>query len=64
MRPTGLLKIRRRAYEILEIGRGEDRLSILFDNAIILLIVLNVIAFTLETVPEIQSRYGDLLFAF
>ena len=64
MRPTGLLKIRRRAYEILEIGRGEDRLSILFDNAIILLIVLNVIAFTLETVPEIQSQYGDLLFAF
>ena len=64
MRPTGLLKIRRRAYEILEIGRGEDRLSILFDNAIILLIVLNVVAFTLETVPEIQSQYGDLLFAF
>ena len=64
MRPTGLLKIRRRAYEVLEIGRGEDRLSILVDNAIILLIILNVVAFTLETVPEIQSQYGDLLFAF
>ena len=64
MRPTGLLKIRRRAYEILEIGRGEDRLSILVDNAIILLIILNVVAFTLETVPEIQAQYGDLLFAF
>ena len=63
MRPTGLLKIRRRAYEILEIGRGEDRLSILVDNAIILLIILNVVAFTLETVPEIQAQYGDLLFA-
>ena len=64
MRPTGLLKIRRRAYEVLEIGRGEDRLSILVDNAIILLIILNVVAFTLETVPEIQAQYGDLLFAF
>ena len=64
MRPTRLLKIRRRAYEILEIGRGEDRLSIFVDNAIILLISLNVVAFTLETVPEIQSQYGELLFAF
>jgi voltage-gated potassium channel len=64
MRSPELSKIRRRVYEVLELGRGEDRLSIIVENALILLIVLNVVAFTLETVPEIDAAYGHLLFAF
>ena len=64
MRSAALMKIRRRVYEILELGRGEDRLSIIVENALILLIILNVVAFTLETVPAIDAAYGDLLFVF
>lgn len=64
MQAPGIAKIRRRVYEVLELGRGEDRLSIFIENAIILLIVLNVVAFTLETVPRIEAQYGNLLNAF
>lgn len=64
MRSTRMMKIRRRVYEVLELGRGEDRLSIVVENAIILLIILNVLAFTLETVPEIEAAYGHYFLIF
>lgn len=57
-------RIRRRAYEVLEIGRGEDRLSIWVDNGLIVLIVLNVVAFSLETVDALADAYGPWFFAF
>lgn len=56
--------LRRRVYEIIEIGRGVDRTSAIFDAVIITLIILNVVAFALETVPSIEARYGDALYAF
>ncbi|MBI1386148.1 MAG: cyclic nucleotide-binding domain-containing protein [Rhizobiales bacterium] len=55
---------RRRVYEILEVGRGEDRASILVDRALIVLIIANVIAFAAETVPSIQENYGAALDVF
>lgn len=56
--------LRRRTYEIVELGRGEDRASTLFDTAIVALILLNIAAFIAETVPEIEARYGTAFSAF
>ena len=55
---------RRRIYEILEIGHGEDVVSQWVDRFLIGLILLNVVAFTAETVPEIEAAYGGWLRAF
>ena len=60
----GKTSLRARVYEVLEVGRGEDRTSVIVDNILIGLIVLNVIAFALETVPEVEAAYGGWLRAF
>ena len=56
--------LRRRIYEVIEIGRGEDRASRLFDAVIVTLIVLNTAAIIAETVPSIHQQYGAWLWAF
>lgn len=56
--------LRRRTYEIVELGRGEDRASTLFDSLIVTLILLNIAAFIAETVPEIEARYSSAFAAF
>jgi voltage-gated potassium channel len=58
------LALRRRTYEIVELGRGEDRVSTLFDTAIVSLILLNIAAFVAETVPEIEARHAAAFDAF
>ena len=50
--------LRKRVYEVIEVGRGEDKLSNIVDNFIIVLIVLNLLAFTIETVPSIEAEWG------
>ena len=50
--------LRRRIYEIIEIGRGEDKHSRTFDAFLVTLILANIAAFCAETVPEIESSYG------
>lgn len=55
---------RRRIYEIMEIGHGEDRASRVFDVFIVSLILLNVAAFVAETVPSLYAAYGPYFFAF
>ena len=55
---------RRRIYEVIEIGHGEDRASRIFDTAIVLLIILNVVAIIAETVPNIHAQYGPWLYDF
>jgi voltage-gated potassium channel len=57
MRSGRWLRWRRRAYEILEAGRGEDRASRVVDGLLVLLILANIAAFCAETVPELQSQY-------
>jgi len=52
---TGL---RRRMFEVVELGRGEDRVSRVFDAVVITLILANVVAFCLETVKEIDDVWG------
>ncbi|MBT3307282.1 MAG: ion transporter, partial [Alphaproteobacteria bacterium] len=48
-------RLRRRVYEILDVGRKGDRLSEWADIALITLISLNVVAVILESVAAIQS---------
>lgn len=55
---------RRRVHEIVEIGSVEDHASRMFDRCIIALILTNVAAFCLETVPSIAARWGGWLDAF
>ena len=56
--------LRRRVYEIMEIGHGEDRASRVFDIFIVTLIMLNVAAFVAETVPSLYAAYSSYFFAF
>src|SRR5215208_608031 len=50
--------LRRRVYEILEQGPVGDRTSYVVDRLIILLIVVNLIAVALESMPELGLPYG------
>lgn len=56
-RRDAFLRLRRRVYEIIEVGRGDDRASRIFDAGIITLIVLNIAAFVAETVPQLEAAY-------
>ncbi len=55
---------RRRAYEILDVGRPDDPPSRLADIALIALISLNVLAVILETLPALANPYGAFFEAF
>lgn len=50
--------LKRRTYEVLEVAQRDDRLSQAVQWFIIVLIVLNVTAFILATVPWLQEPYG------
>ena len=53
-----LADVRRRVYEILEQGPVGDRTSYVVDRLIILLIIINLIAVALKSVPELGGRFG------
>jgi voltage-gated potassium channel len=53
-------KLRRRVFEILEHGPVGDRLTRIVSACLITLIVINLIAVTLGSVPEYAGRYGRL----
>jgi voltage-gated potassium channel len=53
-------KIRRRLYQILEQGPVGDRASRLVGQLLVALIVINLVAMTLESVPSLEARYGAL----
>ena len=53
--------LRRRAFEILERGRGDDIVSRGFDIFIIALILISVFEAVIGTVAWVNARYGTLL---
>lgn len=55
---------RRRLFEVIEMGLSGHRSASLFDGFMVGLIVLNVMAVSLETVPHIALLYTDQLDAF
>ncbi len=56
--PPGALTLRQRVHDILEFGSEQDRVARGVNIALITLILLNVVAFTAETIPEVEQRYG------
>lgn len=55
---------KRRIYEIVQVASVNDRASRVFDQTILILIVLNVIAVILETVNSINVVMGPFFKAF
>jgi voltage-gated potassium channel len=53
-------KLRHRLYEILEQGSVGDRAGRLVSRLLIVLIVINLIAVVLESVPALRNRFGEL----
>lgn len=53
--------IKQRVYKMIEKGEHGSRINLTFDYSIMVLIVLNVVAIILETIPEInESLHGFL----
>ena len=59
-----LLKTKKRLHEILDLARAGDRASRAFDVFIISLIVLNVLAFVLQSVQSIDRLCPRFFYAF
>ncbi|MDI3468245.1 MAG: DUF5330 domain-containing protein [Pseudolabrys sp.] len=57
-RQTAIRRWRRRTYEILEGGSLADRISYWIDHALVGLIVVNLVAVALESVPAYETRYA------
>ncbi|HEY1710217.1 MAG TPA: cyclic nucleotide-gated ion channel [Rhizomicrobium sp.] len=56
--PSGFWsKLRRRTYNVLEVGSTASRLAIAFDIFLVLLILANVAAAMIESVPEYGTAY-------
>ncbi len=53
--------VRRQAYIALEGGRAGGVGGLIIENALVVLIVLNVLAYVLQSVPEIEHAHHDLL---
>lgn len=59
---SGPRTLRRRVYEVVEIGYSDSRASEIFNAVIVGLILINVIAIIFETVPELHAAYKDWLY--
>jgi len=59
-RSTRIAEIRRRTYEILELGAFGDWVGLMVSRLILALIVVNLVSITLESVPELAVRFGAL----
>jgi len=56
-------ELRRRLYDILEHGSVGDGAGRLMARLIVLLIVVNLVAVALQSVPSVEARYGALFAA-
>lgn len=59
-----LAPMRKRVYEVLDVGRSEDGVALWIDRFLVVLILLNVLAFAAETVPSLAAEYGAAFYAF
>ena len=58
------MTIRRRIYHLIEASHPDHTGSRVFDMAMVALIIANVLAVILETVPELEIAHGRLFHAF
>lgn len=56
--------LRRRAYVVLEGGRVSGVLGAAVEAGLIVLIIANVVAFTLQSIPAARAAYGEALDRF
>ena len=63
MSASSTTAVRRRLYEILDHGGIGDRAAAMVGRLIVLLIVINLVAVTLESVPALHAEYGALFTA-
>jgi voltage-gated potassium channel len=56
--------LRRKVYIALEGGRAGGRFGVMVEGGLIALIVLNVAAFVMQSVPSFDAEYFDALIAF
>ena len=56
--------LRRRVHDILELDRDHDPATNFVNGFLVVLICLNVLAFSAETVPGLGERYGSYFYAF
>jgi len=52
--------IRKRVYQVLEQGPVGDHTSVVVDRLLVALIVVNLVAVALESVPEVEAEYAWL----
>ena len=57
-------RLRRSFYVVLEAGKTGDLPSLLFDTFMVMLILANLIVYTLETVPAMVAEYGPYMLLF
>ena len=60
MAQDGIRNWRRRVYKVVEQGPVGDRASVLADRLLVLLIIVNLVAVALESVPRLAAQYGPL----
>jgi len=58
MAQDGIRNWRRRVYQVLEQGPVGDRASVVVDRLLVILIIVNLVAVALESVPHLRARYG------
>ena len=58
------MNVRNRVYEIVQAGRQGDTASRVFDTALLTLILLNLIAIIVETIPPIGAYYAAAFHVF
>ncbi len=61
-RTQRISKLRHRIYEILEHGAISDHIGRFISRMLVLLIIVNLVAVALESVPELGDRYELLFF--
>lgn len=59
-----MLHIKQRTFEVVEVAQSEDRVSRLFDIAMMTLVCANIAVVMLETVQSVNLRYGTWLRTF
>ncbi|MEI9805060.1 MAG: hypothetical protein WDN48_12110 [Pseudolabrys sp.] len=51
-------EMRRRVYQALEQGPVGERLGVALDRLLMVLIVINLVAVAIESVPSLDARYA------
>jgi len=52
-----MMTVRKRTFQILDLGDKKDRFSIFIDVFLICLISINVLSVILETLPSLKDKY-------